>query len=541
MDMLVDTPRAAPPGDPADARPLLEPGRNCWRADVARRAAFVVDGEAYFAAAFAALRAARRSVFLLAWDLDLRVRERPGAETTLREFLEALVAERPELTVRLLVWDMADALALIRPAVPPSWHDWLTHERIVIKADAAHPSGSAHHQKVLVVDDALAFVGGMDLAGNRWDTREHVAADPRRRDPDGNPYEARHDLMLMVDGDAALALGEMCRDRWEAATGERPPPVREAETEAEARAGAEPGAADPWPPGVEPALRDVPVALARTLPGWGDHPAVHEVEALFLDAIRAARRCIYLENQYFASRRIAAALAARLGEPGGPEVVVVTSSWGPSWLEHHTMNVLRDALVHELRAADRHDRFRIYGAFTGPEGITVHDKLMIVDDRVLRLGSANLNDRSLGVDTECDAAIEAVPGAPWAEATARAIRALRDDLVAEHLGVPRERVARLVAQTGSLVRAIDALRGGRATQRTLRPLDPRRLGAVVEVVDNFLLNPSRPMWRSPAGRAVRAAAMGAAGAWLMWRAWRVLREEEGPRAAPPGAPRGRRP
>ncbi len=418
--------------------------------------------------------------------------------------------------MRLLIWDMADALALIRPMVPPTWHDWVTHERLSIKADTVHPTGSSHHQKVLLVDEAVAFIGGMDIAGNRWDTRAHVAGDPRRRDPDGNPYEPRHDLMLMVDGDAAKALANLFRERWRVATGERVPEI-------------EPPLPnhDPWPAGLSPDLRDVQVALSRTVPEDEGPRHVKEVETLFLDCIAAARRCIYIENQYFASRRIAEAVAARLREPDGPEVVVVTSLWGPSWIEHHTMNALRDALVHALREVDRHDRFRIYGAVTEGEGITVHAKLMIVDDRLVRIGSANVNDRSFGVDTECDAVIEAVPGERGERETARGILALRDDLVAEHLGVPRERVTALVRQTGSLARTIDVLRGGEATLRTLRPIEPRELGPAVDFVDNFLLNPSRPSWRTPPGRAIRAAAYGAVGAWFLWRAWKSLGDGRG--------------
>src|SRR5207248_1990454 len=139
-------------------------------------------------------------------------------------------------------------------------------------------------QKVVVIDDRIAFVGGFDLAACRWDTSAHVACDPRRVDPGYGPYAPFHDVQALVDGDAAVALGELTRDRWRRATGAELPRV--------------PTETDPWPPGVVPDVADVTVAIARTEPAWGFRPAVHEIETLYVDAIAAARRAIYLEAQY---------------------------------------------------------------------------------------------------------------------------------------------------------------------------------------------------------------------------------------------------
>ena len=75
------------------------------------------------------------------------------------------------------------------------------------------------------------------------------------------------------------------------------------------------------------------------------------------------------------------------------------------------MGVLRSKLVERLRAADVEGRFNVYypempGLAEGT-CIDVHSKMMAVDDEWLRIGSANINNRSMGVDTECDLAIEA--------------------------------------------------------------------------------------------------------------------------------------
>src|SRR4029077_19665512 len=144
----------------------------------------------------------------------------------------------------------------------------------------------------------------------------------------------------------------------------------------------------------------------------------------------------------------------------GPEIVLVLRLLIHGWLEEHTMHVLRTKLIERLRQADRHDRFRIYYPHVPglAEGccLDVHSKLMIVDDRMLRIGSSNLCNRSMSVDTECDAGVEA-RGTPQ---VAGVIRGFRDRLLAEHLGVAAERVGEAIARSGSLHHAIDALAQG---------------------------------------------------------------------------------
>jgi phosphatidylserine/phosphatidylglycerophosphate/cardiolipin synthase-like enzyme/uncharacterized membrane protein YdjX (TVP38/TMEM64 family) len=336
---------------------------------------------------------------------------------------------------------------------------WRTHRRLDFRLDGEHPLGASHHQKIVVVDDAVAFVGGLDLTVNRWDTSDHSPVDPRRVDPGGRSYPPFHDVQVAVSGPAAAALGTLARERWWRATGERLAAPR--------------AAGDPWPPRLAPDLENVTVALARTEPAFAGRAQVREVERLHLDAIAAARRCIYIENQYFTSARIAEALAARLEEPDGPEVVLVLPRACSGWLEEGTMGVLRGRVLCRLREADRHGRLGVYYPRITTDGIclNVHAKLVIVDDQLVRIASSNLSSRSMGLDTECDLAIEAAdePHVTWFAAS------LRSRLVAEHLGVPLPRVTGLFRRTGSLLQTIEALRGA---PRTLEPL--------VEMADGWL-------------------------------------------------------
>lgn len=469
---------------------ILLPGETCWRIARADRMAVIVDAADYFATVHAAISKARHSVILIGWDFDTRVAlNRPAEENEapnkLGRFLSWAAAQKPELQIHVLRWNLGAINALGRGTTPLVILDWMTDKRIHFKLDSAHPAGSAHHQKIVVIDDVLAFCGGIDITGDRWDTREHLDDNPLRvRPTTKRRYGPWHDVSTAVDGEAARALGELARDRWQRATGET--------------LAAPPRTAATWPEGLTPSFREVDVGIARTAPEYQDRDAVHEIEALYLAGIAAARQSIYIESQYFASRRIAKALADRLSEPEAPEVVVVNPETAEGWLEEEVMGSSRARLLDLVRKADRHGRFRLYTPVTsGGQPIYVHAKVMVVDDRLLKVGSSNLNNRSLGFDTECDLAIEVPPDGARDGQIRQSILGLRNDLVAEHLGVANEVLEHcLDREGGSLIRAIEALR---RPGRSLVPFEPPKLNAVESSLleENQLLDPERPSsrWR----------------------------------------------
>jgi uncharacterized membrane protein YdjX (TVP38/TMEM64 family) len=178
-----------------------------------------------------------------------------------------------------------------------------------------------------------------------------------------------------------------------------------------------------------------------------------------------------------------------LREADGPEILIVVPYRCSGWLEETTMGTLRAHLLARLRDADRFDRLRVFHpALPEPAGATlnVHAKVMVVDDRLLRVGSANLANRSMGLDSECDLAIEARD-----ERTREAIARFRNDLLAEHLGVPIARVAEAIAGRGSVRAAVEALQGG---ERTLAPIDLDPPEWVEELAPELgLLDPERPI------------------------------------------------
>ncbi|HZP67950.1 MAG TPA: VTT domain-containing protein [Rudaea sp.] len=461
--------------------PILEPGRNCWRIEAAHRLAFLVDGAACFGAMRKAFAAAQHSIELLAWDIDSRMRLVPqgandGLPDELGPFFDALTRRRRGLRVRLLCWDYAMLYALEREWLPTLKLGRRTHPHVAFALDGHHPFGASHHQKLVVIDDAIAFVGGLDPTSARWDTSEHRADEPLRRDAQGHPYRPFHDVHMVLEGPAARALGELARRRWREATGEnvRAPPERE-------------GSA--WPEHVRVDLVDRRVGIARTAPAFGARPAVSEIRQLLLDGVAAAARDIYAEAQYFTADAVGEALCDRLREERGPEFVLVGSPEQSGWLQQHTMGVLRANLDATLRAADRYDRYRAYYPHV-PElagCLNVHSKLVIFDDRLLVLGSANLNNRSMGLDTELSIALEAGDDPRCAEAIAR----LRNRLLGEHLGCDPAEVAAAHTAHKSLIGAIDALR--RDDGRSLREIRFSTAEESLPVPPPAVVDPERPI------------------------------------------------
>jgi len=458
----------------------LAPGRNCWRIEGATRAALVVDADDYFRVVREAMLKAEQRIMLIGWDFDARIRigdpdAEDGAPAAIGEFILWLADRRPALEIFLLRWDFGAIKAIFRGVTPLTLLRWWRHERIHVTLDAVHPPGASHHQKIAVIDDCLAFCGGIDITSGRWDTRDHADDDPRRLGPNRKPYGPWHDATMALEGPVAAALGELARERWRCAGGERLPAVI--------------AGGDCWPASLEADFTDMPIAISRTSPDHEPAEECRENEALYLDLIARARRFIYAESQYFASRRIAEAIAKRVAEPDGPEIVMINPEQADGWLEQSAMDTARARLWEAIQRVDHGGRFRIYHPFTRAGApIYVHAKIMIVDDEVLRVGSSNWNNRSLRLDTECDVTIDAAGAGD--EAAAAAICRLREGLMAEHLGAEPAAVARAVAETGGLIAAIERMRG---PGRTLRPYAPPELNTVEQALaDNEVLDPEGP-------------------------------------------------
>jgi phosphatidylserine/phosphatidylglycerophosphate/cardiolipin synthase-like enzyme len=285
--------------------------------------------------------------------------------------------------------------------------EFVRDSRVECVLDARERTMHCHHEKTVVVDGEVAFVGGVDLTdlqGDRFDDPEHVPRDLLRW----------HDAAARVRGPAVAAVDRHFVRRWNEVAGQRLP--------------------DPRPPG---RAGDVRVQVVRTIPEktYDFLPAgdFSVIEAYLL-ALRSAERLVYLENQFLWSPEITDALADRLRNPPRDDFrVLLLLPTRPNNAKETT----RGQLGRLLSADNGRGRLLATTVVGMPGGgrppVYVHAKVGVVDDRWLTIGSANLNEHSLFNDTElnvvtCDPTIARHTRLRlWSEHTERPIDAIAGD------------------------------------------------------------------------------------------------------------------
>ncbi len=393
----------------------------------------LIDGERAIAESRAAIERARSHVHVAGWHVtpsfQMR-RDGDGPPTTLRDLLAETAARIP---VRVLVWagPPAPVFEPKRSDVKRIREELTRGTEIRCELDARERTMHCHHEKLVIVDDEVAFVGGIDLtslSGDRWDSNAHEA--------DGTL--GWHDVASRLRGPVVADVADHFRARWQ-------------------EVAREPLAM----PATPPPAGDTTVQLLRTVPD-GTYGFVPRGDFRILDAyvraLRSAQRLIYLENQFLWSTEIAELLAAKLEDPPHPDFrILLLLPARPN----NGADTTRGQLGRLLEADG--DSGRLLAATINSRSgnrthsLYVHAKVGIVDDRWLTIGSANLNEHSLFNDTEvnmvtCDEALA---------------RRTRLELWAEHLERPVAEV------DGDPARVVDELWRPVAQEQLARHRDDR--------------------------------------------------------------------
>ena len=415
----------------------------------------LVDGAEALPQIADALRTARSHVHIAGWyfspDFALL---REGEPLVLRNLLAEL-AERVD--VRILVWAGAP-LPLFRPSrreVRRMRDTLVAGTEIECELDAHERPMHCHHEKTIVIDDRVAFVGGMDLtteSGDRYDLNDHPA----------RATVGWHDAAARIEGPAVTDVAEHFRMRWHEVSGETLRPVAPSEPAGEVEL---------------QVVRTVPEKIYEAVP-QGDF----RIAESYVRAFRQAEKYIYVENQFLWSPEIAAVLLDKLTHPPTDDfrIVFVLPSKPASGRDD-----TRGVLAELVEADDENDRLlacTLYarsGSLIDP--IYVHAKIAIVDDAWLTIGSANLNEHSLFNDTEMNLVARDPELARrtrlrlWAEHLERPIGEIPDDptRAIDELWQPisKEQLERRLAREPLTHRLARLPHVSRRTARLLGPLN----------------------------------------------------------------------
>jgi phosphatidylserine/phosphatidylglycerophosphate/cardiolipin synthase-like enzyme len=376
----------------------------------------LIDGERAIGEICAAVKQARSHVHIAGWHITptFELERDGGSPTSLRDLLAEL-AERVDVRVLLWAGPPAPVFEPKRSSVKKIREELAQGTRIKCVLDARERTMHCHHEKLVIVDDEVAFVGGIDLtslSGDRWDHNDHPA----------HGRLGWHDVATRLRGPAVADVAEHFRRRWQEV------------------------AREPLPaPRPQPQAGATTVQVLRTVPD-GTYDFIPDGDFRILDAyvraLRSAQRLIYLENQFLWSTEIAEIIAAKLEDPPSDDFrVVLLLPTRPN----NGADTTRGQLGRLIEAADGSDRLLAATiscrSGTRTHSLYVHAKVGIVDDRWLTIGSANLNEHSLFNDTEMNVAT----------CDEELARRTRLELWAEHLELPVEQVA------GDPARVVDEL------------------------------------------------------------------------------------
>lgn len=429
---------------------IFKQSENNTTSSRARFAAPVVDCANYYRALHEAISKAKRTIFIVGWDIDSRIRLLRGEEeqqsklpSVISELIAFKAQENPNLKVHLLRWDSSLAFFGMREVWAKEVWDDKTPSNVQTVLDGSIPMGGSQHQKIVIIDDELAFTGGMDVALHRWDTRDHKIDEPDRDDGDGS-YGPFHDVQVAVSGPIVEELSELVRWRWNRL-------VTEEQQITESTSQNTTNVLPPtWPESVKPIFENIDCAIARTIPFMDEAEPVQEVRKMLLALIAQAESFVYIENQFANRGEIAEALNKRLKERPKLRVLLVSSYEPKGTVETETYWAGRIDFKRILENGIEDERVLMaYSGSTNKEGLAgqkrVHAKVMVIDNTHFVIGSSNLSNRSMSLDTECDLVFAAST-----KEHKEQVAWFRNDLISEHSGLSVDEVQAAIDDTETL-------------------------------------------------------------------------------------------
>jgi len=418
---------------------ILETGKNCWRICNIEQLSLLLDSQNYYQAFLECSQKAGQSLHIAGWEIDARMLVDPlnkNPNLSFRHYLNQISDK--VVDIHLLSWKAPFYLRFGRERFAGLKWKLNSSSKVKFTHNRYPYCFGSYHEKVAIIDQKCAFLGGIDLAKMRWDTTCHDGNDDRRRDWNGKRYNPIHDLQFVLTGSIINDIAEFIQKRSDKNLffTQQSPSLT----------------APVWPDSFSPEIHKIKGAISRTDAEEG----IFEIEDLYVDAIRSAELFILIENQYFSHHGIIKELALQLKRDNGPEIVIILPVNYRGKFERSIYLTQRNRAIKVLKEADRYGRLKFYyPENASPKNfIVVHSKYMVVDNSFMTLGSANLNYRSMRVDREINLGLDGQNK----EKIQRFIADSVSRIMADHLGINEKEFAYVFMKNKSLIQTIETLR-----------------------------------------------------------------------------------
>ena len=458
--------------------------RKVWRSGYASSIQYLIDGAEYFKHLYHDLLGAKQWIYISGWEISSHVnlapdQSQPWEPIIFENLIRSLVEHNANLKVQLLIWDSFPFFVNKRQG-KSELRKALQHERIHLVFHRAAPWASSFHQKMVILDGATAYTGGMDIVNSRWSLFGHKHSLDQEEGLSNHQKISYHDVQLRVCGPIVSHLVQLARMDWKTAThGELIENLKSPIEPKPLRAFSD----DNW----------TWIEVSRTRAPYWRNSGTFEIEKKIISLIDSAQKSIYIEHQYLTSKAILQSLKRTLEKAVGPEIIIFSTAEYFGWWENKSLGSLRSEFIKELNASNAYDRFGIFSidGVGGRARILIHSKIMIVDGEVVATGSANLTNRSLGLDSESMLTV-------WNRLESKK---LLISLLGEHLDATPEEIHEQLNKSSSLLDVIRSRlkkinsESGTQTDKILYEIRPGiENGLSRWFIQRKWSDPSKPFW-----------------------------------------------
>ncbi|KAG2173548.1 hypothetical protein INT44_007139 [Umbelopsis vinacea] len=438
-------------------------------------AQWLVDGRNYFWNVAKAIANAKEEIYIHDWWLSAELYMRRPAAHNFKWRLDRLLQRKAKQGVKIYIIMYKEvSIALPLYSHYAKEHLLSLSPNIYVMRHPSHLGIAgktatffwAHHEKICVIDNHLAFLGGIDLCFGRWDTPTHVLVDERdakldknvenpqiwhgkdysnprildfhtldkpeedNMDRDKIPRMPWHDISMQVVGQPARDVARHFVQRWNFLRAKkapkRPTPYllpKPDYTPAELKKLNLTGTCE--------------VQILRSSSSWsiGYRDRVeHSIHDAYVKSIQESEHLVYIENQFFITstvigsttveNKIGDALVERIiraHEQGHKWRAIIVIPLVPAFqsnVDEPDGMSIRMIMMCQYRSICRGEHsiygrvkakginpddyitfysLRNWGRLGGEyvtEQVYIHAKTMVVDDRIVIIGSANINERS---------------------------------------------------------------------------------------------------------------------------------------------------